>query len=486
MENDMVQIQIKMPQGTTFERSQQVWKQISDAGDSIDPHFKPRLKEDEQIINHYFGFVRPVQIEAYYDLEPSDVREISTKEIGNYFRTALGDIPDAEEVNIRYTFNESDPDLRFSIFANDMETLQSAVKDLEKKLMSYDEIYYVINNINSVNEELHIELKPGAEKMGFNLQNVSKQVRQAYFGDEAQRLARPGGDVKVMVRYPLEDRRSLDSLQNFYLRSPDGNEVPLMSIVDLKLAPGIKRIQRRDRMRSASVKAGLPDSARQQIQEELDKDFFPEWEERHPGVSRKLSGQAEGQAKFLQEVVSLYLMAFFAMYAVIAIAFRSYFLPLAIMTAIPFAYMGSVFGHYMMDMKMALFSFFGIAAAAGVVVNDNLVLVDYANKLKEKGVDAYHSAVEAATARFHPILLTSLTTIIGLMPLMLDDSLQLQDLKPTVVSLSFGVFFAFFITLFFVPSLYGIGEDMHQWFSKKWSLLKSRFSGSKEVDQAAE
>ena len=186
MENDMVQIQIKMPQGTTFERSQQVWKQISDAGDSIDPHFKPRLKEDEQIINHYFGFVRPVQIEAYYDLEPSDVREISTKEIGNYFRTALGDIPDAEEVNIRYTFNESDPDLRFSIFANDMETLQSAVKDLEKKLMSYDEIYYVINNINSVNEELHIELKPGAEKMGFNLQNVSKQVRQAYFGDEAQ------------------------------------------------------------------------------------------------------------------------------------------------------------------------------------------------------------------------------------------------------------------------------------------------------------
>lgn len=486
MENDMIQVQIKMPQGTTFERSQQVWKQISDAGNSIDPHFKPRLREDEKVIAHYFGFVRPVQIEAYYDLEPSDVREISTKEIGNFFRTALGDIPDAEEVNIRYTFNDSDPDLRFAVFANDMETLQAAVKDLEKKLMSYDEIYYVINNINSVNDELHIELKPGAEKMGFNLQNVSRQVRQAYYGDEAQRLARPGGDVKVMVRYPLKARRSLDSLQNFYLRSPDGNEVPLMSVVDLKLAPGIKRIQRRDRMRSASVKAGLPDSARKQIQDELDKDFFPEWEERHPGVTRKLSGQAEGQAKFLQEVVSLYLMAFFAMYAVIAIAFRSYFLPLAIMTAIPFAYMGSVFGHYIMDMKMALFSFFGIAAAAGVVVNDNLVLVDYANKLKAKGVDAYHSAVEAATARFRPILLTSLTTIIGLMPLMLDDSLQLQDLKPTVVSLSFGVFFAFFITLFFVPALYGIGEDMHKWFSKMWSRLKGKFRGSKKADQAAE
>ncbi len=485
MENDMIQIRIKMPQGTTFERSQQIWKQISDAGETIDPHFKDRLRDDEQIVVHYFGFVEPNEIEAYYDLEPSDVREISTKEIGNYFRTAIGDSPDAEEVVIRYTFNESDPSLNLAVFAEDMPTLQAAVKDLEQKLMSYDEVYYVVNNINSVNEELHIELKPGAQKLGFNLQSVSRQVRQAYYGDEAQRLARPGGDVKVMVRYPLEDRRSLDSLQNFYLRAPDGREVPLMSVVDLKLAPGIKRINRRDRMRSAWITAGLPDDARKQIQEELDNDFFPDWEKRHPGASRKLGGQAEGEAKFLQEVVSLYLMAFFAMYAVIAIAFRSYFLPIAIMTAIPFAYMGSVFGHYMMDMKMALFSFFGIAAAAGVVVNDNLVLVDYANKLKAKGVDAYHSAVEAATARFRPILLTSLTTIIGLMPLMLDDSLQLQDLKPTVVSLSFGVFFAFFITLFFVPALYGIGEDIHSWVARKWKRLKARITG-KPVEQAAE
>lgn len=487
MENDMIQVEIQMPQGTTFERSQQIWQQVQTAGETINPHFKDRLREDEKIVLHYMGFVSPTEIEAYYDLEPSDTREISTKEIGNYFRQALGDIPDAEEVKLRYTFNNSDPSLNFAVFAEDMQTLQAAVTDLEQKLMTYDEVYYVINNINSVNEELHIELKPGAQKMGFNLQNVSRQVRQAYYGDEAQRLARPGGDVKVMVRYPRQARRSLDSLQNFYLRSPDGKEVPLMSVVTLKLAPGINRINRRDRMRSAWVTAGLPDTAREQIQKELDDDFFPEWEKRHAGVSRKLGGQAEGQAKFLQEVISLYIMAFFGMYAIIAIAFRSYFLPIAIMTAIPFAYMGSVFGHYIMDMKMALFSFFGIAAAAGVVVNDNLVLVDYANKLKDKGVDAYHSAVEAATARFRPILLTSLTTIIGLMPLMFDDSLQLQDLKPTVVSLSFGVFFAFFITLFFVPALYGIGEDAHRGFIRLWRWFKRLFGfKDKSADQAAE
>jgi multidrug efflux pump subunit AcrB len=194
--------------------------------------------------------------------------------------------------------------------------------------------------------------------------------------------------------------------------------------------------------------------------DDLEENFFPEWEQRYPGISRGSVGQAEGEARFIKEVTGKYAIALFVMYAMLAIAFKSYSQPILIMIAIPFAFVGAIIGHLVMNETMAIFSYFGIAAAAGVVINDNLVLMDYCNRLRNKGMDPYQAVVTAGVERFRPILLTTVTTIVGLTPMMLERSIQAAFLKPVVISLAFGVAIAFFVTLFLVPAMYTIGVDI--------------------------
>jgi multidrug efflux pump subunit AcrB len=307
-----------------------------------------------------------------------------------------------------------------------------------------------------------MQLKPGAHKLGLTLSDVTRQVRQAYYGEEVQRLPREGQDVKVMVHYPLESRRSIESLEQFRVRTADGREVPLLSVAELEYAPGIKRIQRWNGNRAARVSADLKTSVRKDIMEDLDKNFFPAWEKRYPGIQRGPVGQAEGEARFIKEVTGLYLIAFFVMYAMLAIAFRSYWQPLLILIAMPYAYVGAIYGHAALNMTIAIFSYFGIAAAAGVVVNDNLVLIDYTNRLRDRGMKPLEAIVEAGVIRFRPIMLTTATTIVGLTPMMLERSIQAKFLIPIVVSLVSGVFVAFFVTLLMVPALYTIGLDISE------------------------
>ncbi|MCV6604498.1 MAG: efflux RND transporter permease subunit, partial [Porticoccaceae bacterium] len=247
-------------------------------------------------------------------------------------------------------------------------------------------------------------------------------------------LPRNGNDVKVMVRYPRENRTSLQSLQDFRVRTADGRQLPLLAVADVEYQQGSTHISRRERRRSTVVSAYLKGDVRHHIQQDLEDNFFPEWKKRHSGITLGAVGEAEGEEQFIQEVTHLYLLALFLMYALIAVAFRSYWLPLLIMTAIPFGFMGAVFGHLIMGQSMALFSYFGIGAAVGVVVNDNLVLVDYALRLRGEGKSAIEAITEAAVKRFRPILLTSLTTFIGLLPMMAERSTQAQFLQPTVIS----------------------------------------------------
>jgi len=237
-------------------------------------------------------------------------------------------------------------------------------------------------------------------------------------------------------------------------------------VADLEYAPGITRIARWNGNRAARVSADLKEEVRDDIMKDLDENFFPEWEERYPGIIRGAVGQAEGEQRFINEVMGLYLIAFFAMYTMLAVAFRSYWQPILILIAMPYAFVGAIFGHSTMGLTMAIFSYFGIAAAAGVVVNDNLVLMDYCNRLKDQGMSARKAIIEAGVIRFRPILLTSVTTIVGLTPMMLERSMQAAFLKPVVVSLAFGVFFAFFVTLLMVPALYSIGLDIGEFFAK--------------------
>jgi multidrug efflux pump subunit AcrB len=262
---------------------------------------------------------------------------------------------------------------------------------------------------------------------------------------------------------------------------PDGRAVPLLSVADLEYAPGIKRIQRWNGNRASRVSADLKDDVRDDIMDDLDENFFPGWEQRYPGISRGSVGQAEGEARFIKEVTGKYLIALFVMYALLAVAFRSYAQPILIMIAIPFAFVGAIIGHLVMNETMAIFSYFGIAAAAGVVVNDNLVLMDYCNRLRKQGVDAYAAIVQAGVDRFRPILLTTLTTIVGLTPMMMERSIQAAFLKPVVISLAFGVAIAFFVTLFLVPAMYTLGVDLAHGGARVRHRIASWFGSGKSA-----
>ena len=316
-------------------------------------------------------------------------------------------------------------------------------------------------------------LKPGTEKLGLTLAQVSQQIRNAYFGVEALRIPRSGQDVRVMVRYPKETRQTIESLKDFRVRTADGNEVPLTAIANLEYAPGIKRIARWNGNRAARVSADMKDDVREDIMKDLEDNFFPTWEQQFPGVVRGSIGQAEGQKRFFEELIQLNLIAFFVLYMMLAIAFKSYAQPIAIMIAMPFAFVGAVFAHFAMDMTVGLFSFFGIAAAIGVVINDNLVLMDYYNRLRLRGMDAYEAIVEAGVARFRPIMLTTVTTIIGLVPM-----------KPIVLALAAGVFIAFFVTLILVPSMCAAGADISAFFGRLKVRMFKRNSGLEVPSQA--
>ena len=369
-----------------------------------------------------------------------------------------------------------------SIRHPDLVVLRAATADVENQLRTYETIYDIRNNLEGANEEIRLTMKPGTAKLGLTLADVNRQVRQAYFGEEVQRLPRDGQDVRVKVRYPLESRRSIESLKNFRVRTSDGRELPLLAVADLEYAPGITRIQRRNGSRAARISADLKENVREDIMKDLEENFFPDWEKRYPGIDRGAVGQAEGEQRFIEEVIGLYLIAFFAMYAMLAIAFRSYWQPILILIAMPYAFVGAILGHAVLGMTMAIFSYFGIAAAAGVVVNDNLVLMDYCNRLRAKGLPPREAIIEAGVIRFRPILLTSVTTIVGLTPMMLERSIQAAFLQPIVVALAFGVFAAFFVTLLMVPSLYGIGQDIGAFFSRIKAGLLSKLPGKSHSD----
>ncbi len=487
IESDEITVNVVLPEGASYTRALDILAQLQEGERQLVEEVNERTGGEGQLIENWYTRSRRDSVLAIVKLSPPEVRDMSAKDASIRLRELIGDIPDAKEVSVQYTNGNNDPGFELSVRHPDLVLLREAVSELEDKLRTFEALYDVRNNLEGASEEIRITLKPGTEKLGLTLADVSRQVRQAYYGEEVQRIPRDGQDVKVMVRYPRESRRSIESLQDFRVRTADGREVPLMAVAELEYAPGIKRIQRWNGNRAARVSADMKENIRQDVMEDLNANFFPEWEKKYPGIIRGSIGQAEGEARFIADVMKLYGMALFVMYMMLAIAFRSYWQPIAIMIAMPYAFTGAVFGHLAVDMTMAIFSYFGVAAAAGVVVNDNLVLVDYCNKLRERGMSSKEAILEAGVARFRPILLTTVTTFVGLVPMMMERSIQAAFLKPIVVALASGVLIAFFVTLLMVPALYAIGDDFGIFFSGVKARIKRMLGfGPKEAPAQAE
>jgi multidrug efflux pump subunit AcrB len=331
------------------------------------------------------------------------------------------------------------------------------------ELRAMPEIKDVTNSFRLGKREVELRIRPSAEPLGLRQQDLARQVRQAFYGEEAQRVQRGRDDVKVMVRYPESERRSLHDLDGMRIRTPSGDEVPLGVVAETSTGRSFSSITRVDRKRALRVSGEIdendPDASAEAINARLRDVILPALVSRHTGLSWAFEGDQKKKTELLLSLAGGFVIALFAMYALMAIPLHSFLQPFMILTAIPFGVVGAVLGHLITGYDLSILSMFGVIALSGVVVNDNIVLVDWINQRREQHDELLHAVRTAGGARFRPILLTSLTTFFGLLPLLLEKSVQARFLVPMGVSLAFGVMFATCISLVLVPSLYLVLDD---------------------------
>jgi multidrug efflux pump subunit AcrB len=390
VEGDFMVASITLPQTTPFSRMEQVAEQLDAARRALEQETQEEAVADPNtgtmsrgVVRSWSQSIEENSIRAYVGLTPPETRpELRSRQITERLEELLGEVPDADEISFSLSGSGS-PAIDMALMGENKEDLEAAVEELKARLLQFADVTSVRDSQDAANEELRFALLPGAEQLGITLSDVTRQVRQAYFGDEVQRLPREGDDVRVYVRYPRDDRRTLESLGSFRIRTSDGREVPLASVATWEFAPGVTGLDRRQRMSSILVTADLVNAeARNEIMRTLDTDFWPAFEARYSTVSRRAIGEAEGQKEFMDNLTRLMLLAFAAIYFLLAVTFRSYAQPLMILSVIPFSIVGALLGHLAFGISFALFSWLGMIAAIGVVVNDNVVLVDRCNQIR--------------------------------------------------------------------------------------------------------
>ncbi len=369
-------------------------------------------------------------------------------------------------------------DIAIQLSHADTAVLEQASRELEEAYRGYDQLTNIANEFAAGKPQLDFHLKPEARTLGLTAQDVAAQLRGSLFGAEALREQRGRNELKVMVRLPADQRASEHDLRLMQIRTPAGGHVPLLSVAEFERGRSPTSIDREGGKRVVNITADLKpgiDSPRE-VREDLEGVVLPELLASHPGLGWAPVGSQRAQKESMRALGMGYLLALIAIYALLAVPFRSYVQPVIIMSAIPFGFVGAVLGHAIMGFELSLMSFFGIVALSGVVVNDSLVLIDATNRFKAEGRTAREAIEAGAARRFRPILLTSLTTFFGLAPMLLETDPQARFLIPMAVSLGFGVLFATLIVLILVPALYLVVEDIRAWFAATDEELDARRS----------
>ncbi len=407
---------------------------------------------------HKGGHVGEVAIE----LAPAEGRLVSNAEIMRRWREKIGPISESIELSFSSTIKHHGADIDIQFSGGDLKELTHAANKLQQQLRGYPGIYDIKNSFESGKRELRLQLKPYAETLGLNYSDLAQQVRQAFYGEEVQRIQRNKDEVKVFVRYTEDERRSVYALENMTVKLADGAKVRLSSVADIHYDRSPSQIKRIDRKRIIRITAHIDSSktTANNVMTDLKANFLPELEKSFTDVKWNPSGNQKHKGDLMGAMSSGFLMAIMGIFALLAISFRSYTQPLIVLSAIPFGLIGAILGHALLGLDISLLSLSGMIAVSGVVINDNLVLVDFINRARDKGMDVAQAIREAGVARFRPIMLTSLTTFAGLTPLMLEKSVQAQFLIPMAVSLAFGVMFATTVSLLLTPSAYHILDDI--------------------------
>lgn len=468
---DYLQVRLEMVRGTPDYKTREALVRIRQAFAKVEGEYEREHGEGESFLQHIFSYGAEGRIGYFMvELARPDDRSVSAREIIRRWREKVGEIPGTRVLSFTELEGPGDKDLVFNLVGTDQRQLNQAAVELEEKLASYHGVFDIENGSADIVSEIHLDIKPSAEALGLTLTDVGRQVRDAFYGAEAQRVQRGNDEVKVMVRYPLSERRTVANLENMYIRTPDGGEVPLMSVAELSFEPAPAESIRVNRDSAVPVSAQVDKAVLEpnKVVREITGVFFDELFQKYPGVSYKLDGDALESKNMEDYMFKGFIISLFAIYALLAIPLRSYIQPLMVMSVIPFGIIGAALGHVIMGgMALSMMSLMGIIALSGVVVNDSLILVEFVNRdVRAKGTPISTAVVDAGCRRLRAILLTSVTTFLGILPMLLERSPGAQFMVPMAVSLGFGIVFATVISLVFVPNIYVILEDIQGLMSR--------------------
>lgn len=495
-EADNVYARITMPLGTPASETQDAVARVNAALVELRGELEGRQRPgDPAIVQHVLSMVgahrgdsptdRPGELgqphlgQVTVELSPSERRAIGAKEIANRWRELTGAIPGVEELTYTGEMRNFGDPIAVELRGEEIEQLKGAASELAAALARYPGVSDIRDSHRDGKQQFEIEIRPEAEALGLSVQDVGRQVRQAFYGAEVQRIQRGSDEVKVMVRYPAAERRSLRDVETLRIRLPDGRAVPFPSVASATLGRGAASLRRIDGERRVQVTADLDEMQANavEIAEAIENDVMPQILGRYPEVRWGFQGEQKEMKEAMGSLRIAALVAVLSIFTLIAVPLRSYSQAIVIMLTVPFGYVGAVLGHWVIGYQMSFLSMIGIMACAGVVVNDSLVLVSFMNRLREMGHSVHEAAILAGGRRFRPILLTSATTFAGLLPVMLERSTQAKFVIPMAISLGFGVLVATFFTLLMIPAAMVIVEDLRQAALRGSRQVVSAFGG---------
>lgn len=477
IDGDLITATVKMPIGTPVSVTEKAHDFVIQKAQAVMKDYNQNRKDGSSVLRHIYSTVGSTILYGHTGesassgshlsdiallLTEAEQRGIPSSEISRKWREATGTAAGADSVTFVSTLVRFGKNIDIQLAHRDFDVLESAVIRIKQALGQYPGVSDIDDNYTRGKQELKLRLRSEARTLGITEEELGRQIRSAFYGAEALRLQRGRNEVKVMVRYPEHDRKSLGNLESMYIRTRDGVEVPLSQAAMVDEGRGFSVINRSDRKRvinvSASVDSKVADA--EEILLDLRNTVLHKLTRDYPGLTYNLEGEEKERKDSMGSMRTGFLMALFLIYTLLAVPFRSYLQPFIIMSAIPFGFVGAIAGHLIMGFDLSMLSLFGIVALAGVVVNDSLLLIAFINEKRREGLDIYTAVTESALRRFRPIILTSLTTSLGLTPIILEKSMQAQFLIPMAISLGFGILFATLITLLLVPSLYIIFEDL--------------------------
>ena len=461
---DGVQAQIIMQDGASEKNLRETLSRVEAAAYEIDAEYSLNHPQGKGLLEHLVFYTQSdIQANFILTLTHSEDRSISAFEIEKLWRDKVGNLPNVRKQRYYAGSNAGGgAKINLTLSGADPEQLTLAGAALAEKLGEYSGVFDIYNSQGAGSREILIGLKPNASQLGISLGDIARQVRQAFYGEEVQRLQRGADTLKVMVRYPIEERSSIATLENMHIRTASGQVIAIGEVADIRLGLGLTAISRIDRERTVTITADVDASKAQSgvVIQDLTTEFMPQLLARYSGVKFGLGGASQEQQDLMQRMILGFVASLFLIYGLLAVPLKSYVQPLVIMAVIPFGFIGAVVGHIIFGVSISMLSIFGLIALAGVVVNDSLILVEFVNRGRSDDLSIDDALMGAGRQRFRAILLTTMTTFVGLLPMLFETSTQAQFVIPMALSLSFGIVFATTITLILIPCLYRVIYDL--------------------------